>query len=428
VAAVVNKELNTTPQSSSQRKIRLFVLLAIVVLPVVLIGTCLTQAIGPVISAIRRYQDEERDRAAAEANPRFRRPLSSTAGRVLFVARNNAIDDFYVVNVDGSELTRLTRLPQDPLHSSPPVISPDGTRLAISVGGVLLVRLDRPEVTRLDRPGGLLAWSPDGNQLASLSLDDQRRLHLHLFDAEAAGPARDIAASWPSTVAGDSQFVQELAWSPDAKWFAFTLFTRPGYKRSAPRHNHLYIASGDGRGLTNLSREPNALVLAPVGGLAWAPDGRRLAVAGRSGIAVVDVNLNWADIPVPVIFTDWFQQPAWSPDGTRLAWFNDDSIVVSDPDGRHQEELTRGRCRGVHPSWSPDGSRIALVCLDSRNRSSLFVMNSDGSGLTQVTKLGGDAPIDTAGHYQLKFPVWLPPGRSATEPGEGSAAQRGGRE
>src|SRR5688500_6276776 len=109
-------------------------------------------AIGAGVS---NYRDDARDRAAAEADPRLRGPLVPPAGRMRFLARHDATNDFDLVNADGSSLTRLTHLPQGSLHSCPPTVSPDRMRLAISVGGVLIVRLDPPgETMQLDRPGG----------------------------------------------------------------------------------------------------------------------------------------------------------------------------------------------------------------------------------------------------------------------------------
>jgi Tol biopolymer transport system component len=378
--------------------------------------------VGIVLSLIAAYlvlvidRTDRRDadgRAAMASEAALQRPLVSRTGRILFVAQHDATDDFYVVNVDGSGLTRLTHLRRGWNHSSPPVVSPDGTRLALSVGfsEISVIRLDRPgETSRLDRPGGWLAWSPDGAWLASLSIDDEKRLHLHVFNADGSGDVRDIARAWPSTAAGHRQFVGDLVWSPDAIRFAFVLRTRPAYRRTGPKHSHLYVVNADGTGLRNMSLKPGGL---PVGGgLSWSPDGRQLAFEGGRGIGTVDSNLTWTEVPVWPHATRASQQPVWSPDGARLAWFNPDSIVLSNIDGLHQQEVTRGRCPGIHPSWSDDGRRIAFVCEDPCHFRNVFVMNADGSGLTQVTHLGeGESWIVATAHYSPHHPVWLPPPR-----------------
>jgi dipeptidyl aminopeptidase/acylaminoacyl peptidase len=105
-----------------------------------------------------------------------------------------------------------------------------------------------------------------------------------------------MAETWPPTASGDHQFVGDLVWSPDATRFAFVLRTRPGYRRSGPSHTHLYVASADGTRLTNLSLAPDAGLVD--GGLAWAPDGRRLAFRAGDGIGTVDVDLKWTLIRI----------------------------------------------------------------------------------------------------------------------------------
>ena len=382
------------------RKLRWLLLLTAAIVPVILVG-------GYVFLIIDRQRRDAEDRAAAAADRRLQRPLVSRSGRILFVAQRDQTDDFYVVNVDGTGLTRLTHMPRGWELSGMPVVSPDGTRLVINTGNVSVVRLDRPgEKTELQRaPSGSLAWSPDGTQLASLSLDVKKRLHLYVFNADGQEAVREIAATWPSTAAGYSQSAYDLAWSPDGKSFVFTLFTdtrRPFSRSLAPRYTHAYIAPVDGRAPRNLSLEPNPVML--FGNFAWSPDSRHLAGINGEGIAVVDVDLKWKQIPIFAHMTDLAQRPAWSPDSQRLAWFNPDSIVVSNPDGEQQQELTRGRCRGVHPAWSDDGRRIAFACYEPRG--AVYVMNADGSGLTSVHV----GPEDEAfgERYRPRYPVWLP--------------------
>lgn len=50
------------------------------------------------------------------------------------------------------------------------------------------------------------------------------------------------------------------------------------------------------------------------------------------------------------------------------------------------------------PTWSPDGTRIAFTSEGIENDSEIYVMNSDGSGLTRLS----DSSADDA------FPAWRP--------------------
>ena len=383
-------------------------LLIAVLVPAILAGGFVATLVGGYIFLIADQQRRDADdRAAADTDPRFQQPLVSTVGRILFVAQRDQTDDFYVVNVDGSGLTRLTHMPRGWHLSGIPVVSPDGTRLAITGGkGVSLVRLDRPgETTELVRaPVGSLAWSGDGTQLASLSIDMNKRLHLWVFDADSNGPTIEIAGAWPSTAAGYSQSADDLSWSPNGKWFAFTLYTnaRAPYALSGPRYTHTYLAPIDGRAPRNLSLEPNPPPL--YGPLVWSPDSRRLAGRNGEGIVVMDPDLKWKQIPIFAHRTNLPQRPAWSPDSRRLAWFNPDSIVISDSDGGEQQQLTRGRCRGTHPAWSDDGRRLAFTC---DQPGAVFVMNADGSGLTSVHVGPKDEPFGGE-RYLPRYPVWLP--------------------
>jgi WD40 repeat protein len=103
--------------------------------------------------------------------------------------------------------------------------------------------------------------------------------------------------------------------------------------------------------------------------------------------------------------------PAWSPDGSKIAFTSNRDgnleIYVMNADGSGQANMTNtpglfgeGVQEGA-PAWSPDGSKIAFDrSSDSGNTFDIFVMNADGSGLTQLTTPGG---------YE-RHPAWSPDG------------------
>jgi dipeptidyl aminopeptidase/acylaminoacyl peptidase len=389
----------------TSRRLVIVCLLGLALVPVIFIGACLALSVG---AGILNYREDKADAAAARADTRLQRPLVSTSGRILFHVETMATYDTYVVNADGTGAVRLTHSPPKPRRfPGPSVLSPDGTRLLMVGGdGLSLLRLDRSgDIARLPGSAGWHAWSPDGRQLAAISVDSQKRLHLNVFAADGRGEVRDLAAGWPSIAEGHEQGASELVWSPDGKRFAFLLRTvlAKGPRGAYRTRSDLYVAPSDGSGLKNLSRENTEVGV--LGGLAWSPDGARLAFASGRGIGTVDMEWKWTEFAIQMHESRTGQVPAWSPDSRRLAWFHRLSIVTSDPDGGQPHELTRGRDAGVQPAWSPDGSRLVFVCGEF---SGLCVMNSDGSALTRVVDLRSGGSVFETGAQRVSFPVWLP--------------------
>jgi Tol biopolymer transport system component len=103
-------------------------------------------------------------------------------------------------------------------------------------------------------------------------------------------------------------------------------------------------------------------------------------------------------------------QPSWSPDGSLIAFVSlhvdvshFDQIFVMDLVSRGPTRLTRFEGGNPQePAWSPDGDRIAFhVVYGGALDSEIFVMNTDGSGLRQITD---NADEDSN-------PAWSPTGR-----------------
>jgi len=94
--------------------------------------------------------------------------------------------------------------------------------------------------------------------------------------------------------------------------------------------------------------------------------------------------------PLRLTTDAWIEsQPAWGPDD-RIAFVSDekgnDDIYVVNIDGMGLTQLTRVGRADTGPAWSPDGSQIAFVSdRGDVEGEAIFVMNADGSAQHQLT-------------------------------------------
>jgi Tol biopolymer transport system component len=184
----------------------------------------------------------------------------------------------------------------------------------------------------------------------------------------------------------------------------------------------LWVVNADGTGLLNLTNSPyqeEAL------NAAWSPDGTKIAFS-RTGDSqecaaapdacgwwIINTDGNGLIRLIPD-GGDGFQgsTPQWSPDGSRLVftgWVPDGNpgdpyfdLFVVNSDGSGLVQLTIGEDRYAFPTWSPDGNQIAYTTCCSGDYSHLYIMAPDGTGQQQLT--------DDALGWDAGAPVWSPDG------------------
>jgi TolB protein len=209
----------------------------------------------------------------------------------------------------------------------------------------------------------------------------------------------------------------DVDWSPDGSLLAYR-DSRTGVNVN----DEIYVSSLDGTGARNLTASPSN-EWSP----AWSPDGGQLAFAsdreGELRIFVMDADGSH----VRRVTDIWGEYPAWSPDGTQIAFAshvggaglhgdpNYDVFVVN-TDGSGLRQLTESPAYDMYPTWSPDGTRIAFHSTRSTPEEfeppaydlertadyDVFVMPAEGGPARNLSRDPG---------RQQRFPDWSPDGR-----------------
>lgn len=179
-------------------------------------------------------------------------------------------------------------------------------------------------------------WSPDSTQLASGGTD----YLVTTYDTTSSTP--------PTVLSGHGGVVLGVSWSSDGRLV------------SSEWDNIVRLWDVTSRDTIQILQHPDD----PGNffyGLAWSPDGQRLACATyRRGVHVFEMNASkqgWVARPFPT----WIRHVTWSPDGTQLAGGGDDGTVYiwDATDGMLLYRLAGHYGMITRVAWSPDGTLLA---------------------------------------------------------------------
>jgi Tol biopolymer transport system component len=244
---------------------------------------------------------------------------------------------------------------------------------------------DRKQLTFSQEHEGEPAWSPDGTKIAFASLHltgNGGYSEIFVMNADGSDQRRLT----------QSKYDRSPAWSPDGTKIAFWHLD----SITMPSSWGIFVMNADGSGQRAVVSTYNSGLQQP----AWSPDGLKFAVANLgSGISLINVDgSNQTQITQPPSsFED--VDPAWSPDGSKITFarcvdsngfgcYTTSHLWGVNADGSNPTKLT-DTLASTH-TWSPDGTKIIFGSVDaSLEPRDLFVMNPDGSGLTNITNTDG---------------------------------------
>jgi TolB protein len=217
-------------------------------------------------------------------------------------------------------------------------------------------------------------WSPTGQELAYLSY----------FSGTPAIYLADLKTGRKTPVVTDGTLNISPSFSPDGRRIAFARSVGGG-------NTEIFVVGRDGSGLRQLTHSPG-IDTNP----AWSPTGREIAfTSSRSGspqIYLMDAEgANLRRISMEGSYNDG---AAWSPDGTRIVYAsrrNGGGFAIATSDVVTLESRLLASHAGSHesPSFSPDGRKIAFLTRRGA-QSQIFIMDSDGANLRQLTHSGNN--------------------------------------
>jgi Tol biopolymer transport system component len=140
-----------------------------------------------------------------------------------------------------------------------------------------------------------------------------------------------------------------------------------------------------------------------------SPDGRRIAVAGFTGIWIMGRDGSGSKrIFDGRRLASEAVEIAWSPDSSRLAYIRGETLFTISADGT---DVKRVAGHAAAPDWTPDGLKILFVRNPetSSRRGAIYEIRADGGGLRRIIRGAWYGPaVSPDGAKILLYKTGLP--------------------
>lgn len=225
-----------------------------------------------------------------------------TLSQIAFVRGIGPDAEIYAISSDGTGARNLTNRAGADFY---PSWSPSGDRIAFegdtpgSYFDVYVMNADGSNLTRITSGNGIYnghpVWSPDGRRLAFESWRDGN-LEIYLMNPDGTDRVR---------LTHDGGFDSDPTWSPDGKRIAF--------RSNRNGHDDIYVMNADGSNTVHVT-DDDALDLAPV----WSPDGLSIAFNRPEGAGTATYLIRPDGSGLHRLNGVSGVGPEWSPDGTSI--------------------------------------------------------------------------------------------------------------
>jgi Tol biopolymer transport system component len=233
-------------------------------------------------------------------------------------------------------------------------------------------------------------WSSDGEMIVFESNREGRNSQIYSIKSNGTDIKRLT----------NNQFINETpVWSPNGKLIMYSSYTEDGNNYN----NEIFIMNSDGTGIRQLTDHPLR-----DGHAKFSPNGKKIIFNSQReadnksdpvheiNYEIYEMNIDGSDIKRLTNFEGWDTFPSYSPNGEKIVWrriipdstnisgYNSE-ILLMNSDGTNITNLTNHKSFDGYPDWSPDGNQIVFTS-NRHGKLQLFVMQSDGSGIQQITK------------------------------------------